>query len=872
MARIAIPFSGITTKQNHKDGECRTLVNLRPKNGIKKPVAPRKIIQELSQEYDLIFIHRGSGFENWIGVVHTPQDSVIYKDIKKTPVLISATGSRITSIQQTGNVLSFISDSNVYYALLKDNEYIFLGELPELPVLSFTGGNSDSVRATPYNVTGTKIGDMTDENFPQLMETGVNKLTDLFVNGGKDFSGHEYEAKGQALFDAHLLRYAFRLYDDSLTEYSPPVLLMPLVSIFELKRLEPTKSESGPYMDSIKVNGYWFIAYHDAEMIPVKWRDIIKSVDIFLSPAIGVSNIKNVIKKKPSPDPQTGYYNCNLIENITEECLETLRTTGNFYFLHSILASDNTEYFDFRLDTKARKRLKNLVDQESMPIGELPHRRGAECSYMYNSQLHLANLTTTIFKGFHPDYFAFESSYNGTYSMLDIEGEGEPISLSGIKKLISEVTINLNGKSEKLVSEYNNPRKLNGTYPYNRHISSFLSYPDPRATHMSLYIIDEKNRTYKLCSVKLEPHESLNISYYLNNKLTAIGERYNYEDITIRGESVKIREPNKLTVSEANNPFHFPNTQNFIVGDGTIKAIETIAKRISEGSFGQYPLYIFTSGGIYSLKLNEEGTYSNLSAPVSNEKAISDIVCQTPSGIVFISDRGLCIVSGQEVQLLSDSIREEPEYLNISELDQFEELSTYLPVSFKEYLESLDGIGYDSHNNELFFCSKSLAWNYVLNFDSLQFYQSTDKIDFFVRNTFPNLYAVYERKLKDFSNSETEETQVAIATRSIQLGTTDIKKLERVLLRATMYNVNNNSQSDKAKIAVFHSDDGVNYQPARGFVLNENGNYKDYDMGLMAREKYRNYLFVLIGTINEQSEIQYLELETDKEYNNEKMR
>ena len=108
----------------------------------------------------------------------------------------------------------------------------------------------------------------------------------------------------------------------------------------------------------------------------------------------------------------------------------------------------------------------------------------------------------------------------------------------------------------------------------------------------------------------------------------------------------------------------------------------------------------------------------------------------------------------------------------------------------------------------------------------------------------------------------------------IEFGTTDLKKLERVFLRALMRNVNNGytEVSGKMIVAVFRSMDGVNFTPIRGLLLSKNGNYKDFDLGLFARTKFRQYVFMLVGTMDENSEVQHIEFEVDKEYKNEKMR
>ena len=49
----------------------------------------------------------------------------------------------------------------------------------------------------------------------------------------------------------------------------------------------------------------------------------------------------------------------------------------------------------------------------------------------------------------------------------------------------------------------------------------------------------------------------------------------------------------KIKVSEVNNPFVFDDKLTYVVGSGKILAMISNSIRISEGQFGQYPLYVF---------------------------------------------------------------------------------------------------------------------------------------------------------------------------------------------------------------------------------------------------------------------------------------
>ena len=82
-------------------------------------------------------------------------------------------------------------------------------------------------------------------------------------------------------------------------------------------------------------------------------------------------------------------------------------------------------------------------------------------------------------------------------------------------------------------------------------------------------------------------------------------------------------------VSEAENPLVFPAKNSVQVGSAIIRALAANTRPISEGQFGEAPLYAFTDEGVWVLMLGEEGTYQ------TRQPASRDI-CSNPKGILQI--------------------------------------------------------------------------------------------------------------------------------------------------------------------------------------------------------------------------------------------
>jgi hypothetical protein len=403
---------------------------------------------------------------------------------------------------------------------------------------------------------------------------------------------------------------------------------------------------------------------------------------------------------------------------------------------------------------------------------------------------------------------------------------------------------------------------------------AFLSYPDPRAKRITIYEITTGDIWTKVFTALLEPHSLLNLAYYLNEGLLPVKKNMSQQvDKPDTSKVIAISEPNKIKVSELNNPLSFPNINAYQAGNGSILALATIAMNVSDRNFGQYPLYVFTTQGIWTLNVGGgEVVYSTQTAPTYTEAPTSHIVGETPYGVAFATQRGLMLINGQQVQLISPQIEQVPKRLNI-EMNSHCDGVVFTPEykKFSELLNNLSDLIYNPYENELIINVKDSEHNYIFNFDGQLFYQSTEKTDLLVRNAFPDLFVIDDYKLKDYASAESPLTHVSFITRPLLYGTSDIKRLERMILNALLYDVTNPAGNKFSLSMIHHSIDGVNFRATVGYPVKE-GNHRLFDLGLLARTKYNQYLFTFAGVVDEKSQFNFIDAEVDKEYNNTKMR
>ena len=855
MARIKVPLRGVTSQSNHQDGECKNIVNLRPERGYYKPVTPRKIVKPITGNYnvdDIVFVHRGTGYKNWIGVKW--QD--VYDLGGSTPVLLfsipdmsnydgTPISSPIKSVQQIGNTLSFVTGNNIYYALWTGSSYKYLGELPECPNVSFTTTGSDIFTQFGTYDGGTLIPMTKDTDFLNTYVKGV--VAKLL-------------SESQRFTDGFMIRWAFRLYDGATVKASSPILVMPAKKYTQWGHVYLQYNSSldnwGPN-SGVTLYGFILNLAYDFSFL-ANWSDIITSVDFFITPYSGISSADNVYELG---DLINGFPTAGVtypIYKVTDNkfVIDKFESLSQFYLLYSETSfTPQTKQFPSE-EATIKKNMQNIIYQELMIDDSLSHHRyGSVNSSAFNNRIRLIDIYTTFFDGFILDHFAWGSDYNGT-------------TFTGSSTSLLYVQVKL-----KLQS---------GNYIVQRHLSvktflnAFISYPDPRAYEMNVYMMEANPtpppsyRYWKLLSIKLKPHPTLNIAYYLNEDLNPVIPAqisWDFSDPFVY-DKVGLREVNKIKVSELNNPFVFPNANTYMVGSGQILAESSIIMNVSDRNYGMYPVFVFATDGVFTMAGQDADTvHASIQAPTYLEPPISDVICATPYGVVFITKRGLMQISNYKTESLSQVLREDDETIVVDFTGVTAPAASYPNEPFRTFLKDATSMVYNPYDDELIISATSnYPYNYVYDYETKSFYLSTNLVGLVVQNTFPDIYYITAGNLIDISQSDSNTAQVTILTRPIQFESTDIKKLERVFLRALMYNVNGLS------VAAYHSADGVHFTPIKGVTFGAGENYKDFDLGLLARETYRQYLFLLTGTIDEESQIEYIEFEVDKNYNNEKMR
>lgn len=271
-----------------QDGDLAVAINLVPEDGALKPVLPPKVGGQASDTIgNCVYIHKNSGYTHYI--VRNGNSFSWYD--KSAPDTLTTIGSisKYIKVTSVGNTLIFLTDDGMQYYLWKGGAtgYLYLGnKIPECPI-SF-GLQGKMVRTDEFSISFDSIneGDIWNE----FTDNNKTRITDQVLAHINKFIADESTNKGKFIFP-FFVRYAYRLYDGSLTMHSSPVLMI-ASSDLAPQVFWSHITGKGKYTDAqlrvcamVHTLDYAVILQSRLDMLN-NWKDIVRSVDVFISKPI----------------------------------------------------------------------------------------------------------------------------------------------------------------------------------------------------------------------------------------------------------------------------------------------------------------------------------------------------------------------------------------------------------------------------------------------------------------------------------------------------------------------------------------------------------------------------------------------------------
>lgn len=474
--------------------------------------------------------------------------------------------------------------------------------------------------------------------------------------------------------------------------------------------------------------------------------------------------------------------------------LENIKECQNFYLLKSIDIVD----LPTAGDTSRRKievpsdYLEALTNREVMTDDYDSHEEMTGTYAMsYNSRLHLANVKKKTFEG--QSLQSMLPYANGGFALPAPDVNFYPATDDDATKVVAVPTtkvklhtvIDING--ERVVSNHGDSSAVIANAGV-----TYLYFPDTDAKKLELSF-DGRWKTEAYTN-----HDFLSGSLFIADCIGGVSSGDNQKPAYTPTASRWYNLPNKLYVSDVGNPFLFPSSSINTIGTGEIIGLSTSAKALSQGQFGEFPLYAFCSDGVWALATTSTGGYS-AKQPITRDVCINTkAILQIDSSVIFATNRGLMEISGSNTRCISDALFSQYPftldkmpgasqlvslYNQLSTTEDQTALTKVTVVPFLSFLQSCQMLYDYTHQRIIAFCP-GLSYAYVLSLKGGGWGMINASLNSSVLS-YPDALAVdSQNRLVNFCEADSAQRTALLLTRPFKFGGPDVfKTIDTVIQR-----------------------------------------------------------------------------------------
>lgn len=786
-----------------QDGELATCLNLINEDGALHPIHQPVVAEQnitLDEGDTIELVHKVTHDE----AIHShyiirKSDDTWYwmeKGGDGTKNTIDLNGFHVNAVTAVGNIVNFVGEISIKYLYWIDDNYQLFdrdnfnyGIKIDFKEFDYYGGEAEISLGDEFwdyvtyesSSSGRKITGMNVNQVSKVFNMFDAVINKTLSDKGKQWQ--KYFVFGVA---------AIRLYDG--TYYS-------ISNIFKLDWNSATLASVSvdPYNKRFWSIGPAIATYTISANIDNldKISNLIQGIDIFLSKAESFVNLESAAAKYVVPESNDIDQGDMFFTMMSGK--EAANAIDSLSFYHSLFISKDEFGKELQL-----KRVEGT--EESLPLANLYRSDlGGKCSITYNNRLHVGNVK----EGYNVDLISNITPNRANVEELKTEG------IVRVKASNKEFWCKVDDLGAKLyyfvcvpilnVSEITFYMKT-GTSVFEK---STVSLHSSETTAFSFYVAGEGKENVPQFAL---PWEKSSEEEW--NNIVSKYEKYKTNTNALPYSSV-------VKVSEAENPLIFPAKNSVQVGSSIINALAANTRPISEGQFGDAPLYAFTDEGVWVLMLGEEGTY------IARQPANRDI-CSNPKGILQIDDavlfpteRGIMMQRGRESECITDVLDDYPfDFLSIYSHSTKD--NTYpnkllalgnIPesdvkyVRFRKYLEEA-GMIYDYYDSRIIVFNPNYTYAYVYSLKSNMWGTMHNVFNKRV-NIYPESYATDKEGhiLDVYVKEPTENVPFFLCSRPLTLGQDAYKTMFDCITRGYFSSI----QAGKCGMVLFGSNDLVNW-------------------------------------------------------------
>ncbi len=845
-----VPYSGFSASP--LDYECPdgqlaySLGLINEDGGLKAFLSPDNLLS-VHPGHEILIIHTVANQKNLI-ILSGQRDGAFYLHWIKLDSSFDSTEdaarilsplpfNKFLSIAIVGNTLALATSSGLFYILWKDTDYKYLGNKPPFIPIRFgpyLAGTLNDSSTTAY----PDVPDWTYAHYASSNGSGSNRrgswqpedaaFWENVSNGALGLllkNINKSVLKEGYLYQPFFIRYAYRLYDGSYTLHSAPILMLanPLRPIIYIDCAKNVSDDALSITCTLDVPFFGIAHQILGDIDGLKdWSDIVRGVDIFItSPIYTFKQDESIIlptgliyylegsrflgstdfrgrdnySSTAGSDSSSKFFIGHYANSIDGSYTDHFKTISSDDPKRSVCDLPNNDSFSDRIQTEslfykiASLDIDNIAAMNKMErlpliktdlanIHTLPRLDDDYNSHAllapgalhsYNQRLLLTDITV---------------SPPPPFPMIAYAGAADSSSpLSHSASDVIRVFTRVNGTP--CVSQYSTPAGADNNahlarFPYSDSFPRYIFHPDNLAYKMEISTADGK-----FYSLPLKQHPFLNGAFWFGGLGEKPNNIFNDKDNTT---VTSVPVPNKVYISEINQPFVFPASNIVSIGVGHIYMLSSAAKALSQGQFGQFPLYAFTDQGIWALEVSSKGIIS-ARQPITRDVVLTDdngrvnSITQIDSAVLFATSRGIMLISGSQTQCISDSlysdfpfdVRYPPGFIKLHGLIHDHPDSCLPIVPFSHFLKDCRMI-YDYTHQRIIVFNRYFSYAYVFSLKSRLWGLLHSDIAYNV-NSYPDAFAVTsDGQLVNFSSDSGPAHPALFLTRPLKLGDGNIHK------------------------------------------------------------------------------------------------
>lgn len=665
----------------------------------------------------ILYVHETGNYRHLIAIA----SSAIYWFLQDgslgstTPIKSFDYEASVLSVNSIGNTLIIVATDGIHYALWGDGGYKYLPQKPPFIEISFsisddypenysnggvdaegsTNGFREAFQQTTYSCNDVfnkvkmpfidslfkdleclTIKEDKQSDITQSIYALVNRTNNLIARNGRFYANF-------------FVRYCYRMFDGSMIMHSSPVFIpVQVPDSYMVLSANASQNTTNYLLDTYddftfqredgkgnkskvnikKVAFYYYPRNVDLNYTILdskrdeleEWKDVIKSVDVFITPPItNIDTSEKILSLRSlhrnyklghgllsltfeSNGIRIGDTSVHFPSLSVDAYRNKLKNTSAFYKVCSLKISDLTNYTTKKLPVD-KNAVYQVSLQEQMKDDYKTHNSlFAKGSYVYNHRLNLYGMKEKLFQGFNGSVM-----FPGQYILKYDDSTDNLMYRYKIQKIVVSLNTTSGTKYVESSDKFFSRQDIDSFI-----ISNLVKfYPDSRADKMAIFCKDPSDNDV-IFVFPLEQCAELNGAMHMGD-FTDNLEQYKVDSFDYTVDDV-VELSNKIYTSESDNAFYFPLNGINTVGIGTIQGIASTTRALSQGQFGQYPLMAFSTDGIWAMEVSSKGTYSSIH-PISREVCSNPkSITQLDQSVLFATNRSISRIAESQVVSMSD--------------------------------------------------------------------------------------------------------------------------------------------------------------------------------------------------------------------------